>query len=161
MTKPQTPETGDVTRQINDAGLTLIKNAEGLRLTAYQDVAGIWTIGYGHTGGVTPGETITQAQADQFLVADLQTAEAAVQADAGNAPTTDNQFGAMVSLCYNIGSGAFRTSTVLKQHIQGNTQAAADAFLLWDKSTIDGKLQVVQGLLNRRKAEQALYLTAS
>ena len=147
-------------RQINDAGLALIKSFEGLKLTAYQDVAGIWTIGYGHTGNVTPGETITRAQADQFLLADLQSAETAVEKAVGNAATTDNQFGAMVSLTYNIGSGNFRESTVLREHLQGNAQAAADAFMMWDKSHVNGTLQVVPGLQRRRSAESALYLTA-
>ncbi|HTW69404.1 MAG TPA: lysozyme [Acetobacteraceae bacterium] len=148
-----------MTRIINDAGLDLIKHFEGCRLDAYQDVAGIWTIGYGHTGGVTPGMTITQDQADQFLQNDLNGTENAVTAATAEVAPTDNQFAAMVSLCYNIGAGAFKSSTVLRQHLAGNFAAAADAFLLWDKATIDGQLQVVQGLLNRRQAERQLYLT--
>lgn len=146
-------------RVINDQGLALIKNAEGLRLDAYQDVAGIWTIGYGHTGGVTQVMQITQEQADQFLTADLQSSESAVNAAVGQAATSDNQFSAMVSLCYNIGAGNFRSSTVLKDHLAGNAADAADAFLLWNKATIDGTLQAVAGLTNRRNAERALYLT--
>jgi lysozyme len=148
-----------MSRSINDAGLALIRRFEGCRLQAYQDVAGIWTIGYGHTGDVSVGMTITQEQADRFLQADLHGTENAVDAVARRAPTTDNQFAAMVSLCYNTGAGAFRSSTVLRQHLAGNAAAAADAFLMWDKATIDGKLQVVQGLRNRREAERQLYLT--
>ncbi|HUN42210.1 MAG TPA: lysozyme [Acetobacteraceae bacterium] len=146
-------------RITNDAGLELIKRFEGCRLQAYQDVAGIWTIGYGHTGGVTEGMTITQHQADLFLRNDLLATENAVVAAIMQAATAENQFGAMVALAYNIGAGAFKSSTVLRQHLAGNTAAAADAFLLWDKATIDGKLQVVQGLSNRRHAERSLYLT--
>jgi lysozyme len=66
----------------------------------------------------------------------------------------------MVSLCFNIGSGNFRTSSVLKFHLAGSVDAAADAFLLWDKAHVDGVLQEVAGLLARRQAERALYLTA-
>jgi lysozyme len=146
-------------RIINDTGFTLIKRFEGCRLQAYQDAAGIWTIGYGHIDGVTGGMTITQDQADQFLQDDLYAAENAVDSVTAQATTTDGQFAAMVSLCYNIGPCGFKSSTVLRQHRAGNTTQAADAFLLWDKATIDGQLQVVQGLFNRRQAERDLYLT--
>ncbi len=118
---------------INDAGLALIKRFEGLQLTAYQDVAGIWTIGYGHTRGVYPGMTMTEAEADAALQDDLAGAERAINSAVAGHATTPNQFAAMVSLCYNIGSGNFRSSTVLRQHLAGNYPAAADAFLLWDK----------------------------
>jgi lysozyme len=146
-------------RTINEAGLTLIKQFEGLRLEAYQDVAGIWTIGYGHTRGVVQGMTFTEDQADAALRADLAAAEAAVDRDVAGATTTDNQFAAMVALCYNIGSGNFATSTVLRDHRAGQAQAAADAFLLWNKSKVGGVLQEVAGLTNRRGAEQTLYLS--
>ena len=95
-------------RAINDAGLTLIKTFEGCRLDAYQDVAGIWTIGYGHTHGVCAGMTLTQDQAEQALAADLSSTVAAVDRALEGAKTTDNQFAAMVALCYNIGFGKFR-----------------------------------------------------
>jgi lysozyme len=147
-------------RTINAAGLTLIKSFEGCVLTAYQDVAGIWTIGYGHTRGVTAGMVFTQAQADQALADDLLSTENAVnKAVAAATSTTDNQFAAMVSLTYNIGSGNFASSTVLREHLAGQIQNAANAFLMWNKATIDGVLQVVNGLTNRRTAERTLYLT--
>lgn len=146
-------------RTINDAGLSLIRSFEGLRLTAYQDVAGIWTIGYGHTLGVSAGMTFTQDQADQALNSDLLGAETAIDKAVAGVPTTDIQFAAMVSLTYNIGSGNFASSTVLRQHLAGQAQDAANAFLLWNKATIGGVLQVVAGLTNRRNAERTLYLT--
>jgi len=65
----------------------------------------------------------------------------------------------MVSLCYNIGAGAFAGSTVLREHCAGAYQAAADAFLMWNKATIDGVLKEVAGLTRRRQAERTLYLT--
>jgi GH24 family phage-related lysozyme (muramidase) len=108
-----------MSRAINQAGIDLIKSFERCELTAYQDVAGIWTIGWGHTAGVTEGMVFTQAQADNALLADLRDAEAAVENGVGAAATTDDQFGAMVSLCYNIGVGAFADSTVLRQHCAG------------------------------------------
>jgi len=102
--------------------------------------------------------TITEDQAMAFLREDLGQAEAAVDAATSSVETDDNQFAAMVSLCFNIGSGNFRTSSVLRQHLAGNPAAAADAFLMWDKAHVDGGLQVVQGLLNRRQRERELYL---
>jgi lysozyme len=146
-------------RTINAAGLDLIKSFEGCKLKAYQDVAGIWTIGYGHIHGVSAGMTFTQDQAEQALLADLRTTEAAVENDVKGAATTDNQFAAMVALCFNIGTGHFEESTVLRDHREGDIQKAADAFLMWNKSTIDGVLQDVAGLTNRRNAERKLYLT--
>jgi lysozyme len=148
-----------MTRNINTAGLNLIKHFEGCELTAYQDVAGLWTIGWGHRGGVIPGTTWTQAEANEVLRADLTSTEAAVERAVAGVETTDDQFAAMVSLAYNIGTGAFASSTVLRQHRAGDIESAADAFLLWDKATIDGVLQVVKGLANRRHAERTLYLT--
>jgi len=145
-------------RQINSAGLDLIASSEGLRLNAYQDVAGIWTIGYGHIGGVEPRMTITEDQARAFLREDLGQAEAAVDRATSSVATDDNQFAAMVSLCFNIGWGNFRTSSVLRLHLGGDPASAAKAFLLWDKAHVNGVLQVVQGLLNRRQRERDLYL---
>ena len=146
-------------RTINDAGLNLIKSFEGCRLAAYQDVAGIWTIGYGHIRGVREGMTITEQQATQYLQEDLADTEGAVDWMTSAAPTTNNQYAAMVSLCFNIGSGNFKTSSVLRFHLARDYASAADAFLLWDKSHVDGQLVEVQGLLNRRRAERDLYLT--
>jgi lysozyme len=145
-------------REIDAAGLALIKNFEGLRLAAYQDVAGIWTIGYGHTRGVFPGMTMTEAEADQALLDDLAGAEAVVEDATAGASTGDNQFAAMVALCFNIGAANFRGSTVLRQHCAGEFAGAADAFLLWNKAHIGGVLGEVAGLTARRTAERALYL---
>lgn len=147
-------------RTIDDAGLQMIKSCEGLRLDAYQDVAGIWTIGYGHVGGVTPGMTITQAQADQFLMQDLENAETSVDNRTAGVTTSDNQFSAMVSLAFNIGVGNFATSSVLRFHLAQNYGQAAASFILWDKAHVDGQLVVVNGLLDRREKERDLYQTA-
>lgn len=147
-------------RKTNNAGINLIKQYEGCCLAAYQDVAGIWTIGYGHIKGVHQGMQMTQAQADQTLADDLAGAETVVESATGGVGTTDKQFAAMVSLCFNIGSGNFRQSTVLREHITGNRAAAGDAFLMWNKAHVNGQLQEVAGLTNRRQAERQLYLTA-
>ena len=146
-------------RSINDTGIALIKQWEGCRLEAYQDVAGIWTVGVGHIRGVQPGMTITEEQATELLQEDLETFEAFVSSATAGVPTANNQYAALVALCFNIGTGNFKTSSVLNSHRAGNTTGAADAFLLWDKAHENGQLVTVEGLLNRRRAERALYLT--
>jgi lysozyme len=146
-------------RTTNEAGLALIKHFEGCRLNAYQDVAGIWTIGYGHIHGVSAGMTFTQDQADQALSNDLISIARDVENSLAGANTTDNQLAAMIALAFNIGPPHFASSTVLREHRAGDKQKAADAFLMWNKATVDGVLKVVDGLTNRRKAERTLYLT--
>jgi lysozyme len=145
-------------RQINQAGLALVKADEGLRLKSYRDVAGIWTIGYGHTPA-EEGQSITEAEAEGLLIHDLGSAETAVAAALGPVAATDNQYSAMVSLAFNIGNGAFRGSSVLRMHLAGQPDQAANAFLLWDKAHVDGELVIVPGLLRRRQEERALYLS--
>lgn len=133
-------------------GIALIKQFEGFRSAAYQDVAGVWTIGYGFTKGVQPGDRMTRAQADQRLADELHTYEAAVAAAAG--ACNQNQFDALVCFAWNVGAAGMRGSSVIKAHRRGDHEAAARAFGLWNKSA--GK--VWPGLTRRRAAEAALYL---
>lgn len=143
----------------NDAGIKLIKEFEGLRQKAYKDIAGIWTIGHGHTRTAVEGMEISIDRAHELLQGDLKAAEEGVFRALGDTPTTPHQFSAMVALAYNIGVNAFKGSTVLREHKMGNHDAAAQAFLMWDKATINGKLTPVAGLKRRREAEAELYLT--
>jgi lysozyme len=99
-----------------------------------------------------------EVEADQLLSADtLHTVSIATTLLAGVA-VVQHQFDAMVSIAFTIGSRAFRSSTVLRQHRAGNYPAAGDAFLMWDKDHQDGQLVVVPGLLKRRQIERAYYL---
>jgi lysozyme len=140
---------------VNQATIDLIKRNEGCRLNAYQDSVSVWTIGYGHTGpDVSEGQHITQDQAEALLRQDLEKFQDGVD-DAIAGDTADNQYGAMVSLAFNIGLGNFRGSSALRTHNGGDHHAAADAFLLWNKA--GG--QVLAGLDRRRHEERALYLT--
>lgn len=141
---------------INQAGLELIKEFEGCRLTSYRDAGGIYTIGWGHTKGVKPGMQITKERAERLLEQDIYIFELAVNKAIAGTPTTQNQFSAMCSLAYNIGPGQFGKSTVIKQHRAGRYGLAAAAFLLWVKV---GR-RTLPGLLRRRRAERELYLTA-
>jgi lysozyme len=132
----------------------MIEGWEGLSLTAYRDPVNILTIGYGHTGpDVTEGQTITQEQADALLADDLGRFETGVNQAVGDAPTTQGQFDAMVSLSYNIGLGNFQNSTVLRKHRQSDYEHAADAF----RNKAGG--QVLPGLVKRREGERAVYLS--
>lgn len=143
---------------VSPTGRALIERNEGCRLHAYLDVVGVPTIGYGHIEGVVMGQVITQAQADQLLADDLNEVYGpGVQKAIGGAPTTQAQFDAMVSLAYNVGVGGFSKSTVCRQHKEGNYQAAADAFSLWNKA--GGK--VLAPLTRRRREEAEMYLSAA
>lgn len=141
-------------RKINQAGLELVKSFEGLRLNAYQDSVGVWTIGYGSTKGVKRGQRITEEEAEELLREDLATAERGVES-AITEDITDNQFAACVSLAFNVGVSAFRKSSIVKYINAGDVTLAADRFLLYNKA--GGK--VLAGLTRRRKAERALFLT--
>lgn len=145
--------------------MPFIKEREALKLAPYRDSAGIATIGWGtirYPNGrpVTMQDpAISEAYAQDCLTFEMQgkcsSLQRLVTADA-----TAHQAAAFLSLSYNIGIPAFSTSTVLRQFNAGNLQAAADAFRMWDKAHVNGELVVVQGLLNRREAERALFLTA-
>ncbi|MHA7871037.1 MAG: lysozyme, partial [Hyphococcus sp.] len=112
--------------KISESGIALLKRFEGLELEAYQDIAGIWTIGYGHTGNVQPGQRITEREAEALLRRDLKSREDAV-GRAVNVPLNQNEFDALVSFVYNVGANAFRRSTALKRLNRDNRMGAADA----------------------------------
>lgn len=145
-----------MTRRIDAESLACIKRWEGLRLTAYRDVAGRLTIGYGHTAGVREGMTITEAEAEAWLRRDLAPAELAVDA-AVTVPLTAPQFGALVSFVFNVGVNAFRASTLLRKLNAGDYEAVPRELLRWTKA--DGRQ--VAGLVNRRNAEIGLWSKGS
>lgn len=145
------PSTGR--QRMNDKGIRLLKAFEGLRLQAYQDSVGVWTIGYGTTANVRPGMVITEAQAEELMRRDLNRFERAVD-DLVTVPLNSDQFSALVSFAYNVGEGALASSTLLRLLNQRNYQGAADQFLRWDKA--GGR--ALAGLTRRRRAERALFL---
>lgn len=138
------------------SGINLICSFEGLELKAYDDSVGVWTIGYGTTviNGVKvkKGDTCTLEQAKSYMASDLKKFEAAV--NKVTVPLNQNQFDALVSLAYNIGTGAFASSTLLKKLNGGDYKGAAAQFDVWNKA--GGKR--MQGLVNRRAKEKALFL---
>ncbi len=132
------------------AGINLIKKFEGCRLTAYKCPAGVWTVGYGHTGGVKEGQKISQAQADMYLRADLEKFEKNVGKYDSTYRWTQNEFDAMVSFAFNLGS-------IDKLTANGTRSKAvvAEKMLLYNKA--GGK--VLAGLTKRRQAERELFLS--
>ncbi len=145
--------------QTSEDMLRRIEAWEGLRTHSYQDSVGVWTIGIGCTGdNIGPGMVITEAQARAMFADRLsQEFEPAVEQAVGDAPTTQGQFDAMVSLAFNIGVGGLLHSSILAHHIAGEYQEAADSFLKWNKA--GG--QILAGLDKRRWEEGTIYLNAS
>lgn len=141
-----------MTRTINAAGLALVKAQEGLRLEAYQDGGGVWTIGYGHTEGVKPGDAICMTRAEMLLAADIAQAARAVS-DLVRVPLTDNQFAALVDFVFNEGRGALAGSTLLKKLNEGGYALVPACLKSW--IFVDGR--VAQGLVKRRAAEALLW----
>lgn len=143
--------------KVSKDGLNLIKEFEGVRLTAYKCPADVWTIGIGHTSAagapeVKPGMTITLQEAYDILNSDLGQYEDAVN-KLVKVPLTQNQFDALVSFVYNVGVGAFQKSTLLKKLNDGQYNAVPGELMKWTKA--GGK--ELPGLVRRRRAEAALW----
>ena len=140
----------------SDDGFALTKKFEGLRLTAYQDQVGVWTIGYGHTGReVHGGMAISQDQADVLLHSDVASAVACVNR-AVKTEISQCQFDALVDFVFNLGCARLLSSTLLRHVNAGEFDLAAAQFLVWDHA---GGV-VVPGLLVRREAEMAVFQSA-
>ncbi|MDE2097377.1 MAG: lysozyme [Patescibacteria group bacterium] len=146
---------------LNAAAEALIKAFEGLDLTAYRDSGGVLTIGYGHTGpDVYQGEVITAAQADDLFEHDATRFCAGVNAVVARA-LTPNQFGALVSFAYNLGTNALASSTLLRLvNADAPLEQITEQFMRWVYGTdSSGNLIELPGLERRRAAEAKLYGT--
>ncbi len=132
-------------------GINLIKQFEGVRLTAYKCPAGVYTIGYGHTRGVTRGMKITEEEASAFLTADLLNSEKAVERYDSVYHWNQNEFDALVSFTFNCGAANLRA---LLRNGRRNRSQIAETLPLYRKA--GGK--VLKGLERRRAAEKALFL---
>ncbi len=134
-------------------GLALIKKFEGLELEAYTCAAGVWTIGYGHTKDVQPGDVWSESHADHMLEVELEEFEAYIN-DNVTAPLSQNQFDALVSWVYNLGPANLKASTMLKVLNSGDYEGVPAQIKRWNKA--GGK--VLEGLIRRRKAEALLFV---
>lgn len=165
LTQSQVDKLNDVVDELqqkgmktSQVGIELISSFEDLKLNAYDDGVGVWTIGIGTTvypNGmkVKKGDTCTLEQAKTYFTHDLKRFESSVN-KLVEVPLSQNQFDALVSLVYNIGSTAFKNSTLLKKLNAKDYQGAADQFPRWNK----GGGKVMKGLVRRREAERALFL---
>lgn len=143
---------------ISDKGIGFLKAEEGERLSAYLDVVGIPTIGIGHTGTVdgvpvSVGMKIDAEKSTELLLLDLAIVEQAIERQV-TVPLTQNQYDALCSLIFNIGTGAFSGSTVRKKLNEGDYPGAAEAFLMWKRAG-----SAVNILLPRRERERTLFLS--
>ncbi len=137
----------------SSTGLALTRSFEGLRLEAYQDSGGVWTIGYGHTGPeVRAGQRITEAQAEALLREDLAAAVRCVRG-AVKPAIAQHQFDALVDFCFNAGRGSLLSSSLLRDVNRGALESAVAQFGLW----VHAGARVVPGLVRRRAAEAALF----
>jgi len=138
--------------KVSSNALQLIKHFEGCKLKSYRCSAGVLTIGFGSTGPhVYEGKVITQQEADNLLIDDLERFER--QVDSLDLMIKQHQFDALVSFAFNLGFGSLQKSTLLKKIKAGDFSAAASEFLKWNKA---GGV-VLPGLVKRREAESKLF----
>lgn len=139
--------------EFSPEGLALLKQWEGLRLRAYQDTGGVWTIGYGHIETAKPGMEITERQAEELLLDyDLPKYEQAVNRYV-KVTLSQLQFDALVVFCYNVGIHAFKTSTLLKVLNREEYEDVDDQYMRW----VYDNGERIEGLVNRREASSALF----
>lgn len=146
-------------RKLNKTGIDLIKEFEGFSSTVYLDKAGLPTIGYGHL--IKEGETfteITMQQAEEILKRDVLEAENTVNRLV-KVKLTQNMFNSLTSFVFNVGSGAFASSTLLRKLNTGDVEGAAGELLRWKYVTVNGQKKESNGLLARRETEQRLFLS--
>jgi lysozyme len=145
---------------MTEEGLALIRHFEGFRAEAYRCPAGVWTIGYGHTAeagppAVKPGMRMSEAEARAVLARDVDAFASAVRAGLTR-EVSPRQFSALVSFAFNVGTGAFARSSVLKAVNEGRLDAVPGRLKLWVKA----RGRVLPGLVRRRAAEAAMFAAA-
>lgn len=139
--------------KISENGIELIKRLEGLKLNSYKCPAGVWTIGYGHTGkDVTAGQKITADQAEKLLANDIQSI-CYPALNQVKVPLSQNQFDALCSFVFNIGQNNFLSSTLFKLLNSGRYKQASQQFSRW----VFSNHVKLSGLVTRRDAECRLF----
>jgi len=135
-------------------GIDLIRKYEGLKLKAYQDSVGVWTIGYGHTGDVSPTEEITSDMAYTLLLKDVSKVDETIR-NVVTYPLNQNQYDALASFTFNLGSGTLERSSLLSKLNAGDLDGASNEFPKW----VHAGGKVLPGLVSRREDERSLFLT--
>lgn len=148
---------------VSEAGVRLVKKFEGLHkvgddglIHSYRCPAGKWTIGWGSCKGVRSGMRITEAEAEQRLMHDLDEHAKAIHRYV-EVPLSQNQYDALTSFIFNVGAANFKSSTLLKRLNSGLYHEVPDQLMRWNKARVDGKLTPLRGLTRRRTAEAALF----
>ena len=144
---------GDNEMETSDVGVELIKKFEGKRQVAYQDSAGVWTIGYGHTKGVYEGQLCIEKTCDRYLAEDIQEVEEYIE-KLVKVPLTQNQFDALVAWTFNLGPTNLNESTMLRKLNEGDYDAVPYEMKRWNKAGGE----VLEGLVRRRAAEAQLFI---
>ena len=142
--------------KINNKGLNLIKEFEGLKTNAYRDAANVPTIGFGHTKGVKDGDSITEQFATAMLDKELREYEGYVD-QMVNVPLNENQHAALVSFVYNLGPTNLSQSSLLRELNNGNYNRVPSELKRWNKARVNGELTELEGLTRRRQAEADLF----
>ncbi|MEG0237934.1 MAG: lysozyme [Cetobacterium sp.] len=138
--------------KISQKGIELIKKFEGCKLESYKCPAGIWTIGYGTTKGITSGMKITKEKAEELLKLDVEKFEKSVL-KLVKVDLNQSQFDALVSFTYNLGEGNLSSSTLLKKLNNRDYYGASEEFQRWNKAGV----KVLNGLIKRRESERNLF----
>lgn len=151
----------EIAQRLSPSGAEFVARYEGFRAYPYFCEAGKRTIGFGHVmrKGEEWPDGIHEGQALDLLMQDA-TREAKPVAAALKVPIKPHEADALISLAFNVGGGAIAKSTLLRLINDGQREAAADQFLVWDKVRVDGSLKPSRGLRRRRMAEQRLFLFA-
>lgn len=150
--------------RISDRGIESIVAFEGLELNAYKCPAGVWTIGVGHTGCVdgmpiVRGMVIGDAKAKELLREDVGRVEHYLNGQPFAKVLTQGMFDALVSFIFNVGIGAFQTSTMRRCLCTGDFEGAATQFRRWVYGTVNGKRERLEGLVKRREREREMFLS--
>jgi len=141
----------------SERGKDFIKSFESCKLSAYKCSAGIPTIGYGHTKGVTMGMTITQDEAEEMFDKDVSQFDLNLSKIVTK-PLKQNQWDALISFSFNLGTGSLLNSTLFKKlKADPEDPTIPDEFLKWDKARVNGELVALKGLTRRRVAEAMIY----
>lgn len=140
---------------ISDNGINLIKRFEGFRDKAYKCPAGVWTIGYGHTYGVKPTDIINKAEATELLIKDVFNCEGVINHFVKKT-LNQGQYDALCSFIFNVGSGNFQRSSLLRKLNQADYEGAANEFQKW----VYSKGKKLPGLVKRRTAERELFISS-
>ena len=144
----------------SELGEEFIISFEKVRLIAYDDGCGVWTLGVGRTKDVKRGDVCSAKQAFDWFAAELAQYGYVVNACVSQ-PLTQCQFDALTSFTYNVGATALRSSTLLRLLNAGDYTGAAAQFPRWNKGTVNNKLVELAGLTLRRKAEQKIFETGA